>query len=185
MLRRLFTVLSALSLLLCVAVVALWVRSYWRSDILQSPDRRHAAMTSPGAVWVNSADRPYWDGTPWHQSDVADPAFYRKFGPTFGYTVRPAPGGASHAALGFVYLSYVEASPRPPCRFTYIAVPLWFPLLVSLVMPAIWLRRGRRPASAGLCPHCGYDLRATPGACPECGTGKRNDAMTNARMTNQ
>src|SRR5688500_18467235 len=33
MLRRLFTVLSALSLLLCVAVVVLWVRSYWVIDL--------------------------------------------------------------------------------------------------------------------------------------------------------
>ena len=29
MVRRLFNVLTALSLLLCAAVVALWVRSYW------------------------------------------------------------------------------------------------------------------------------------------------------------
>jgi hypothetical protein len=33
MLRRLFTVLSALSLLLCVAAAVLWVRSYWMSDM--------------------------------------------------------------------------------------------------------------------------------------------------------
>src|SRR4051812_5397499 len=32
MLRRLFTILSALSLLLCVATAALWVRSYWIAD---------------------------------------------------------------------------------------------------------------------------------------------------------
>ena len=32
--RRLFTILSALSLLLLVAVCVLWVRRYWRSDTL-------------------------------------------------------------------------------------------------------------------------------------------------------
>jgi hypothetical protein len=34
MLRRLFTVLSALSLLLCVATLVLWVRSYRGRDTL-------------------------------------------------------------------------------------------------------------------------------------------------------
>jgi hypothetical protein len=34
MLRRLSTVLSALSLLLCAATVVLWVRSYFRGDLV-------------------------------------------------------------------------------------------------------------------------------------------------------
>jgi hypothetical protein len=33
MFRRLFTFLSVLSLLLCVATVVLWVRSYWAADV--------------------------------------------------------------------------------------------------------------------------------------------------------
>ena len=40
------------------------------------------------------------------------------------------------------------------------------------VMLAARLRAHRAAArqASGLCPACGYDLRATPGRCPECGT---------------
>src|SRR5688572_3907797 len=39
--RRLLNLLTALSLLLCVAVVALWVRSYWVKDQFEIRPRRH------------------------------------------------------------------------------------------------------------------------------------------------
>ena len=52
-------------------------------------------------------------------------------------------------------------------------VPLWLLLLASAV-PTVryfWCnRRSRRWSTAGRCPTCGYDLRATPDRCPECGT---------------
>lgn len=42
--RRLFTLCSALSLLLFVAVCALWVRSYWRQDELWWAGRNPVAQ---------------------------------------------------------------------------------------------------------------------------------------------
>ena len=62
-----------------------------------------------------------------------------------------------------------------------LRVPYWvLALLVSLV--PLWhgqiaIRRRlalRRERMRGLCPACGYDLRATPARCPECGIVTRS-----------
>lgn len=64
------------------------------------------------------------------------------------------------------------SGPAPPGYFA--GVPYWFVVGLSLVLPAARLGRvfARRTAQ-GLCPACGYDLRATPERCPECGTRYR------------
>jgi hypothetical protein len=66
-------------------------------------------------------------------------------------------------------------------RITYhsrdrtLTLPYWAPLVAGAALPLIVLRRAsrqrrrRRAARRGLCPKCGYDLRATPDRCPECG----------------
>jgi hypothetical protein len=52
------------------------------------------------------------------------------------------------------------------------AVPLGYLVVAFLALPLTWAWRHPRPIgfALGLCPSCGYDVRATPDRCPECGT---------------
>ena len=52
----------------------------------------------------------------------------------------------------------------------FLAIPLWFPLLL-IAAPTAWLWRTDRRAKPWQCAKCRYDLRGLEGGvCPECGS---------------
>jgi hypothetical protein len=73
-----------------------------------------------------------------------------------------------YRVLGF----YFNMPPSNRTSPWLLAIPYWFPLLITLVLPSWFVTRQRQTMSGGgaLCRRCGYDLRATPDHCPECGT---------------
>jgi hypothetical protein len=75
---------------------------------------------------------------------------------------------------GFIFIRDTLRYADDAYRYDLYAftVPYWAVALAASLLPgALAARRVSRRSnrSAGACPACGYDLRATPGRCPECG----------------
>lgn len=75
------------------------------------------------------------------------------------------------ALLQVERLTTQQAKAPPPALIEH-SISCAVPVAVFATLPLWWLvRRGRRLVRRwrGLCPECGYDLRASKDRCPECG----------------
>ena len=155
--RRLFAGVSVLSLILCLATVGLWVRSYRHRDIrYYSRIGRESfeALTVPGRFQLFIGEKRVdlralddWNFSMAPAMDFDGPTF--RFGPQ------------------------KYQSPLVNVDGWIMRFPLWFPPIAFALAPACWLSSHRRLGKRrklGLCLTCGYDLRATPQRCPECGS---------------
>jgi hypothetical protein len=175
MLRLLFTLLSALSLLLCAATVAAWVdtrSSYhsaqwigWREQ--PGPPRQMVwgAAACRGTAWVY-----------WYRMDMLTPkaARARYVAPGLYHQYPDQASAYIPVSLGIVSLDMNGADYRS--AGSECIAPCWLLAATSAVLPAAWLvstvrrrHRTRHRLRSRLCLKCGYDLRASPGPCPECG----------------
>jgi len=177
--RRLLNLLTLLSLLLCVAVCVLWVRSHRYSvwyEYRRWDDGRDGPATEAllgiggGSALVGLSFRvaegppravPSRAGTDWSRDtddpeDLAD-GINGRFG--FGFERRRSQW------RGTAYDGW------------HFAFPLWLPAMLLAIPPAAAVGRAlrrRRPEGRGLCRHCGYDLTGNvSGVCPECGVPAR------------
>jgi hypothetical protein len=176
--RRLLNLLTLLSLLLCVAVAALWVRSYWVSDaiLIANGAGERGAQTVFGTGVLVTNNMPHgrarlrWDrfdgGLLSAWEDGSPRSLPNRLG--FGYRfTRLAPAGTR------VTTPDADVALPPIISTRKVMVPLWLPVALFALLPAARLYRRIRPRyAAGRCQACGYDLRATPGRCPECGSGR-------------
>ena len=176
------TALALLSLLLCFAITVVWIRSYFTTDVFHQYSTRdvqnrsyrpiisveigkggigfsHIFWSTPIGSPAGSQSEPlnHWKESP-HYPDFRD----------FKFRPNAAP------FLGFKFKRFAASIPNSSTVsiFAFI-VPLWSLWLVFLLVSTPELlyryRLFRRRRIPGLCPHCGYDLRASPDRCPECG----------------
>jgi hypothetical protein len=179
--RRLVNLLTALARLLLVAVAALWIRSYFVGEEVGWPRRVPGSgefrviyvHSGAGGLSVSFLSAAPTDAaqTATMKAAVEREPLYRRVDPWPRYPWVRTP--ARLRSLGFQTTLDPQAqasSIRPVRRFV---IPYWFPAVMAaglpVIRPAVAASRERRRRRIGLCPSCGYDLRATPGRCPECG----------------
>ena len=157
--RRLFSILSAVSLLVCLATAALWVHSqfasYWVGVRVGKLSLIGTNFRSYGGVDVRRLNS-HWTST----------------GELRRFDFESYPAEARSNPLWFLPRYHHRTFAGQLEREIWdVRIPYWMILLASSVMPVIWFRATRqvRRAREGFCPACGYDLRATPDHCPECG----------------
>ncbi|HWE93181.1 MAG TPA: hypothetical protein VG269_04340 [Tepidisphaeraceae bacterium] len=172
--RWAFNGVVIVSLLLCVAAVLLWARGMFVGDFLWCNDgvgstgvfnargrlmitRRPLSLFNPITPGVGPPRWEFTHGRPPRDLLATVDALY---GPS---------QYARHAGFAWgVSRDGGQVISRDA------VVPLWAVVVVTGLCPFVvlrhWIRDRRRRRSIGLCPTCGYDLRATPDKCPECGT---------------
>jgi hypothetical protein len=169
--RRVFTVLSMLSLVLCIATCAEWVRSYWMHDVFERRrplgvgDREAVKSISEMQVMARVWDIEFARGRVCLTAEYV--AFWGNLGPVWERSYIPAGGDPYFDGKSLRWFGYGAGK---GAQYEAL-IPLWVPIGLFALAPGIWLRSAVRRFRNrnGFCRECGYDLRATPNRCPECG----------------
>ena len=178
--RRLFAVVSAFSLLLCFATLALWVRSYWSHDTLgcrtvhigtDSMDSWFYGLNSSKGVLLVAFN------TKVHITDVRDVPNEREG--THFVCFGNLPVDMHHLDSSDYWHGFsCDFSHHPGTNVSFdlaeIGFPLWLLVMLTAILPslrAIRFVQRHRIHKLHHCLSCGYNLTGNvSGVCPECGT---------------
>jgi hypothetical protein len=178
LLQILLNAMTMLSLLVCLASAVLWVRGYfvqdwWEYAITNSAGRRYTGysfVSNRGTFYVSINDYRFkaaGDAEKYARHYFGDGFTHQRFPPRTNHS----PNDTFWRRLGFmVELEYDRPDVEGIYSWPRAFIPNWFVMLISAILPAWWLIQARRwRKRKGMCPQCGYDMRATPQRCPECG----------------
>ena len=194
--RKLFTLAAGASAVLCVAACVLWVRSYWVADHFRGPATAWGQLLGGssrgtiGLTGIHPMPPEPWEAARARQRRATHPIRTWTTAAPYSFGVRRPLAGEPGVRWSISFLRFglfrTDGGTAPPgttpslipgtrsgtatfARAWNVTVPHWFPVMLFAAVPSVRFRPRRRRRPVGLCPACGYDLRATPDRCPECG----------------
>jgi hypothetical protein len=175
-------VLFALGAMLTVAVLFVWVQSYWRCDLflMHTSTGYDGIAAVRGTAWVIPA-RGVEDMGLQYEEAAGPPGAITGVPPDYTNSHRLV-GKLWHYSMNGLQTEVIDRWMRMErarrfAGFQYgagaaskmpVGLPMWFVTVLPLGICATQVRR-RRVLEHGTCEGCGYDLRASEGRCPECG----------------
>lgn len=162
--RWAWIIINWVSALICVASIAIWIRSHDACDAVERMGNNSRFVVGwpigiVAVVWgtVNGpipGMTPGWKYRGGQPEKFPNPSQYQFVNFFIGGYARPS------VSTGSLHIAYLNC---------------WAIILFTLPSPIISLllhrsRRRRQLLAENRCLNCGYDLRATPERCPECGT---------------
>ena len=175
-----------MSLLLCLCSCVLWVRSRTHADIfdLRSSLGFGVEAYSEASYLELSFEQSTGWGNTWHFNSRGSPSsrIRQPDGWLVGEPSMEWVDDFRTGAFGLVASKRHRDDATFPNQMEHLwACTIhygWLVLTTALIPLALLFRvaRGWKRKRGGLCPFCGYDLRASPNRCPEC--GKLFNALT-------
>jgi len=187
MIRRLLNIVSAASLLICVAATVLWIRSYWRSDGITWMRWGYDRSGDHGDISHHYSFFSAQGGIRFDFSEEDDRNNGTSASIPVGWRMIMLRGAANQGAAdvehsqfgsrqwgwaGFAEGSESYRGNHSDSEYQYIVVPDWSLIGIAAIGAVpILLRIGSRRKRASICRRCSYNLTGnTSGTCPECGT---------------
>jgi len=182
MLRFIFNAMTLLSLLIFVLATLFWVRGQFASDgvIRRTFSSSWRVSTSRSGVELMCVEDSVRIAATiglapgevnWRTANLPPQSYSESL--EFGTMMSANESGPQFEWLHIVWLRHPVRAMFGTGSVVFIHLPFWLLLLLSVPLPAMWLKRRRslphRRRRFGLCVHCGYDLRGVDARCPECG----------------
>ena len=196
--RRFFTITSVLSLLLCLASLTLWARSYWVTNtLMRQRTFRNLLLVHDTTAFSLHGALCLWDlrryddgsgsrtrdwtreefGTTWRlSSEEADTTYPNINASSLPRHTNDTARSREFHVLGFAFVGRIQHHEEIWRRDVVVIVPWAAVVLLTALLPAMGLLQWRKSRLAAKnaamlpCRECGYSLlKNTSGTCPECG----------------